>query len=196
MTTLIVGIDPGLSKITEGLIHCGGDKYRKPYTRKNGRAASYYFYLVKCSECGKHHLQHAANKRKYANSFCSKKCSAKGKSGEQNHGWGGGRKKKSSGHILVYAPDHPNAVKNFVPEHRMIVENAIGRVLRRDEFVHHINCDKADNRLENLVVLDSYTHNTAHGSIESCVPELFAIGVLEFDRSTNRYIVKKANRNG
>lgn len=43
-------------------------------------------------------------------------------------------------------------------EHRHIVEHSIGRPLKTDEHVDHINRIKNDNRLENLRVLSSSIH--------------------------------------
>lgn len=48
-------------------------------------------------------------------------------------------------------------------EHRFLMEQAIGRKLGRFEFVHHINGDKRDNRMENLVVVSPKQHALEHG---------------------------------
>ena len=48
-------------------------------------------------------------------------------------------------------------------EHRLIVENHLGRKLDRDEEVHHINGDKINNRIENLVVMSKSQHAREHG---------------------------------
>ncbi len=47
-------------------------------------------------------------------------------------------------------------------EHRLVVEANIGRRLKRNEVVHHINGDRLDNRLENLGVLLLSDHSSMH----------------------------------
>jgi hypothetical protein len=47
-------------------------------------------------------------------------------------------------------------------EHRVVVENHIGRKLLRQEVVHHINGIKKDNRLENLLIMNIKDHTRLH----------------------------------
>lgn len=88
-------------------------------------------------------------------------------SGPNNYHWSGGRKKHSGGYVLVYAPDHPHRDRNgFVLEHRIVMENALGRILDESEIVHHKNLIKNDNRIENLQVMKRDEHARLHANMK------------------------------
>jgi len=67
------------------------------------------------------------------------------------------------GYVMVWAPNHPRAHYGRVPEHVLIAEKVLGRFLKRDEVVHHINSHRADNRNENLLICTSSYHHYLHG---------------------------------
>jgi len=74
------------------------------------------------------------------------------RSGPNNPYWKGGKYKDSqSGYIMVFLPEHPTAnKKGYLPEHRLTMEQFLGRELRPNETVRHKNKIKHDNRLANL----------------------------------------------
>lgn len=83
--------------------------------------------------------------------FCSKRC---GQRRERHPHWKGGRRLQK-GYVLVLVGDDQLAATmrdrgGYVPEHRIVMAEALGRTLKKHETVHHINGNKADNRLENL----------------------------------------------
>jgi hypothetical protein len=56
------------------------------------------------------------------------------------------------GYILEHAPWHPNATtkEKMVAQHRLVAEDGIGRLLLREEDVHHRDFDPANNSPKNL----------------------------------------------
>lgn len=55
------------------------------------------------------------------------------------------------GYVQIYRPGHPSAWSDgWIPEHRLVMCDVLGRALADDEHVHHRNGVRADNRPENL----------------------------------------------
>lgn len=78
------------------------------------------------------------------------------KGGDQHTGWKGGVTTDKAGYILRYLPEHPNCNSNgYVREHRLVMEMKLGRFLERNEVVHHIDGNTANNHPDNLEVFES-----------------------------------------
>lgn len=80
-----------------------------------------------------------------------------------------GRCKDSNGYITVICTNHPSAHQNGrVFEHRLVMEKKIGRMLLKDEIVHHINGIRDDNRIENLVLCKSQKEHFQNHTNPDC----------------------------
>jgi len=94
--------------------------------------------------------------------------------GEVNHKWKSGEIKHSNGYILQYAPE--NRLSNhqgYAMQHRLIWEKYNKASLLPWADVHHINGNKTDNRIENLIAMarklhGKITHPIVDKSNRSC----------------------------
>jgi len=74
-----------------------------------------------------------------------------GKFREKARGWKGGRRKNSNNYILIYNPLHYQSdINGYIREHRLVMEQHLGRYLTPEEIVHHKNEKRNDNRFKNL----------------------------------------------
>lgn len=96
--------------------------------------------------------------RKYCTLYCARhsdqirKILNNNKTGENNPNWRGG-KIIHNGYIYVYSPNHPNKDRHgYVGVHRLVVEKHIGRFLKKKEIVHHIDGNKKNNNISNLML--------------------------------------------
>lgn len=48
--------------------------------------------------------------------------------------------------------------------HRAFVERLVGRKLDRDEVIHHIDCDKRNNDVSNLIIMSRSDHAKLHAT--------------------------------
>ena len=96
-------------------------------------------------------------REKYRISRRGKKCI--GLSGNRNPMWKGGKIIDSHGYRMLKRPNHPNTKQSgYVYEHRLVMEKHLGRYLKDNEFVHHKNQIKTDNRIENLQLMFRKIH--------------------------------------
>lgn len=94
--------------------------------------------------------------------FCSRDCYHTWRStlqGEETPNWSGGRFLGRNGYVYVR---HNNG---YELEHRVVMEEFLGRKLTGDEVVHHKNRIKTDNRIENLQLLTNSEHSKLHTKI-------------------------------
>jgi hypothetical protein len=104
-----------------------------------------------------------------------------------NHAcWKGGEFTDAVGYRRVYRPETHRANK-YIYEHQAVMEDHLGRSLSPSEIVHHINGDRLDNRIENLLVLSRSAHKTLHAQLESLAYELVAKGDIVFDGEAYRW---------
>jgi len=89
--------------------------------------------------------------------------------GSGNSNWKGGIR-KGNGYIQRYCPDHPccNSI-GYVYEHRLVMEKHLGRYLSKVEEVHHIDKNKENNLISNLICFSS---KSAHRKFENNIQEL------------------------
>lgn len=116
-----------------------------------------------CPTCGREFRAYACAIKRGGAKYCSKPC--RPYDGAGNPKWRGGRIAEPDGRIKVYAPGHPDARLDggkYIYEYRLVAAEMIGRSLRDDEIVHHINGDHTDNSPDNLAVMTQAEHARLH----------------------------------
>jgi hypothetical protein len=128
--------EQAVARVHTSCLYCGADIYSTPYRISIG-AGKY------C--CKEHHHKSMVGKVPYNKGVPNP---AWFKS--SNPKWKGG-KKTSRGYVYIWVGH------NYIAEHRLIMEQKLGRSLNKKEEIHHINYIKNDNRIDNLELFKDHS---------------------------------------
>ena len=68
----------------------------------------------------------------------------------------------SGQYLAIYRPDHPKSRKDgYVYIHQLQAEKKLGRSLTEQEWVHHIDKNKSNNDINNLMIFRTIADHTA-----------------------------------
>ena len=105
--------------------------------------------------------------------------------------WKGGKRTTKEGYVIVYVGTK-NGQPFYDAEHRLVMAKHLGRPLTSNEIVHHIDGNKSNNNIENLVLFDNHKdHRSCHISLDKILLELsrklYREGLIKFDFNTKSY---------
>ena len=75
----------------------------------------------------------------------------------------------NNGYLEIYMPQHPNARANgVILEHRYVAGQKLGRPLKPEEVVHHLDENRLNNDPDNLIVFKTQAdHSAFHQGCET-----------------------------
>lgn len=158
------------SKIIISCENCGKEFQIHPYQQLTRKFCSSKCYHIStrttkklppnttCLQCGKP-IYRKPSRLKKGFRYCSRECSGLSKRGKLPSNYKGGSiDKRGYKYICVSGKK--------LSEHRVIMESRLQRKLTRNEDVHHIDGNKSNNDINNLILLTKSKHTKLHADLK------------------------------
>lgn len=191
------------------------DKHQKDGKRFNCKACASAIPQIRkkinstCEGCGiTKEVDYHSYKRRKSNYClnCHSKITQKGVkkpqfSRENSGRWNGGEYISSDGYKMIKCENefHASGRQKYKREHVLIIEEFLGRELKTQkggagESIHHIDGDKLNNNIENLIICNSIEdHRNLHNNLERVSYELVKSGIIGFDSANKEYYIRNRN---
>jgi uncharacterized protein (DUF1330 family) len=89
-------------------------------------------------------------------------------SGEDHPRWKGGENTHSLGYIRILNPENIRSIDGYMYKHIVVMEKSLGRPILKSESVHHIDGDKTNNNIGNLILFKTYAmHRQFHHRLKA-----------------------------
>jgi len=153
------------------------------YAKQLGFKSETTYIWSACAICGKERWvqKHKGEPRWKHCRHCGDKYVRRIYRNKEHYNWKGGITASGCGYLLeTIGSDSPyfSMVKtirsNRVLQHRLVMARHLGRCLKTNEIVHHLNGVKGDNRIKNLLLssLKDHEHNTLNRALQARIREL------------------------
>jgi hypothetical protein len=100
--------------------------------------------------------------RKKETKYCSYKCRGLHDRESGNPNYKGGKRLAAGYKMMLMPYSKRQGWKKYMQEHRLVMEKNLGRKLKSFEVIHHINGNKLDNHIKNLVLTTNSAHRKLH----------------------------------
>jgi len=134
---------------------------------------------VICDNCGEGFNKNSYHARISEHHFCDRDCYYEWRKDIKNHPrWKGGQV-EMLGYVFVKKPNHLFANDcGYVKRSRLVMEHHLGRYLKPEETMHHINGIRDDDRIENLQLFKTNgSHVSYHAYLRRSERQLELVSV-------------------